>query len=272
MGLFGGLGNIAGTALNIGSLGLIGKGPASKALGFEARPVAELAYANEQADLIKELQRRMQPGQPSMADIATQQNVQQGLGATLGAINSARGTSPALRARLGAQASQDAQSEIARQGVLAKMQEENQNIANIANVIQGAQSAQMGREKMIADAQSAADNRKWQAIGGAGQALTGIATKSDENSKQNIKDSEGKARDFLEVIKPKVYEYKEESDGQGVHLGVIAQDLEKSELGKSMVKETPDGKMVDFGKGFGAVLAAMAEINQKLNELEKKKA
>lgn len=265
MGLF-------GNALNIATLGMVGSGPASSALGFTPRPVADLAYRQEQADLIKELQNRMAGKQPSMADIATQQNVQQGLGATLGAIGAARGVSPGLRARLGAQASQEAQGEIGRQGTLARLQEQQQNVSNLANVIQGAQAAQMGREKMIADADTAAKDRKIDVISGLGQGLAGAGVFSDENTKKNIKDTEGKARDFLEVIKPKIYEYKEEENGKGAHLGIIAQDLEKSELGKSMVKETPEGKMVDFGKGFGAVLAAMAEINQKLNELEKKKA
>ena len=261
MAFLGSVGNLVG--------GLLGS--VNRAAGGEARGVAELAYKQDQANLIKELQNRMAGGSPSIADISTQQNVQQGLGATLGAINSARGTSPGLRARLGAQASQDAQNEIARQGTLAKLQEQNQNVANIANVIQGAQAAQMGREQMISTADQAAKQNRANVIAGGGQALASLAVMSDENTKKQIEPSDGKARDFLEVIKPKVYEYKNEANGEGKQLGIIAQDLEKSELGKAMIKETPEGKQVDFGKGFGAVLAAVAEINQKLNEIEKKK-
>lgn len=50
----------------------------------------------------------------------------------------------------------------------------------------------------------------------------------------------------------------------------MAQELEKSAVGDSMVEDTPDGKMVNYGKGFGAVLAAQAHLNERLNKLEKK--
>ena len=273
MALFGDLGKVGSDVVNIATLGMVGSGPMSKALGFESQPVAELAYKQEQGDLIKELQNRLSGTRPSVADIATKQNIDQGLQATLGAINSARNSSPALKARLGAQASSEAQGQMARQGSLLKAQEDAQNIANLANVIQGAQAAQMGREKMITDLNTAAQQRKLDALTGAGQGMaTYAAAASDENLKENIKDTEGKARDFIEVISPKLYDYKDEKFGKGEHIGILAQDLEKSELGKSMVMDTPEGKMVDFGKGFGAVLAAVAEINEKLAQLEKKKA
>ena len=52
----------------------------------------------------------------------------------------------------------------------------------------------------------------------------------------------------------------------------MAQDLEKAgPVGKSMVEDTPMGKLVNYGKGFGAVLAAQAHLNQRLKALESKK-
>jgi len=52
----------------------------------------------------------------------------------------------------------------------------------------------------------------------------------------------------------------------------MAQDLEKAgKIGKSMVKNTEYGKMVDYGKGFGSILAAQVQLNERLKELEKKK-
>lgn len=286
MGLFGGIkkavGGVVGAVLS----------PIDKLAGGQARGTAELSYQPQQGELIAELQKRMRGETPSLADISTKQNVQQGLAATLAAINSSRGASPGLKTRLGMQASEAAQNEIARQGVLARMQEQNQNIMNLANVIQGAQAAQMGREQMISAADMAAKQARAGLLGSAGMAgamyasspaaaaggaggaaaaAPAAAAVSDKKEKKNIEDTEGKARDFIEMIKPKLYEYKDEMHGEGKHLGIIAQDLEKSELGKAMVKETPEGKQVDFGKGFGAVLAAVAEINQRLNELDKKK-
>ena len=102
----------------------------------------------------------------------------------------------------------------------------------------------------------------------AGMAMAG---KSDENSKENIKDTKDEARSFVDHLKGKMYEYKDESDGSGVHVGIMAQDLEKSPLGKSMVFEDNGVKKVDYAKGFGAVLAAVTEINDKLKALESKR-
>lgn len=49
----------------------------------------------------------------------------------------------------------------------------------------------------------------------------------------------------------------------------MAQDLEKSAMGKSLVVDTTEGKMIDTRKGFGAALAGMAELNQRTAELER---
>ena len=60
--------------------------------------------------------------------------------------------------------------------------------------------------------------------------------------------------------------------GEGRHLYVMAKDLEKAgPVGKQMVLDTPQGKMIDYGKGFGAMLANQANLNKRLNEVETKK-
>jgi len=96
---------------------------------------------------------------------------------------------------------------------------------------------------------------------------------SDKNKKSN-KDSMN-SKDFLDKLKAYSYEYKNPSmpgAGEGRHFSVMAQDLEKAgKIGKSMVKNTEYGKMVDYGKGFGSILAAQVQLNERLKELEKKK-
>lgn len=96
---------------------------------------------------------------------------------------------------------------------------------------------------------------------------------SDENAKENIKPKENASGDieaFMNALKPYMYNYKNEKHGSGEKMGVMAQDLEKSEVGKTMVDQAPDGtKMVDTNKAIGAVLAAVADINRKLKKLEK---
>ena len=51
-------------------------------------------------------------------------------------------------------------------------------------------------------------------------------------------------------------------------VGVMAQDLEKSPMGASFVKDTPAGKQVDYGHGLAAILASQANIHDRLRTLE----
>jgi len=90
---------------------------------------------------------------------------------------------------------------------------------------------------------------------------------SDENAKKEIEPTDSKS--FLDKLKAVEFEFKDPKNGEGKQLGILAQDLEKAgEVGKSMVIDTPEGKMVDFGKGFGAILAATADLNKRLSQIE----
>ena len=103
--------------------------------------------------------------------------------------------------------------------------------------------------------------------------------KKKTKRKKAVKYEKGEPKDFspkkfLDALKPNSYEYKDEfkknpMGGEGRFLGIMAQDLEKAgPVGKSMVEDTPMGKLVNYGKGFGAVLAAQAHLNQRLKALE----
>lgn len=116
------------------------------------------------------------------------------------------------------------------------------------------------------------------AAGGGGllASLGPLAALSDKELKKEIEKTGHTTKDFLNALKAYTYEYKNPDmpgAGKGRHMGVMAQDLEKAgPIGKSMVKETPNGtKMVDYGQGFGAVLAAVADIHDRLKKLESKK-
>jgi hypothetical protein len=83
-------------------------------------------------------------------------------------------------------------------------------------------------------------------------------------------------KSFLDALQATSFEYKKEAKGlpgagEGRRLGIMAQDLEKAgPVGKSMVKDTPTGKQVDMGVGFGAILAAQSSLNERLKQLETK--
>lgn len=113
----------------------------------------------------------------------------------------------------------------------------------------------------------------------AAAGASGLAQVSDEKLKTDKK-AEGSQdfnpKSFLDKLQAYSYEYKKgakgmEGAGEGRHLSVMAQDLEKAgPVGKSMVEQDENGnKVVDYGKGFGAILASQAHLNERLSQIEK---
>jgi hypothetical protein len=98
----------------------------------------------------------------------------------------------------------------------------------------------------------------------------GYFAMSDENVKQEIKPADTDLRSFLQPLGAYSYEYKDPKHGVGRFVSPMAQELEQSEIGKSAVIETADGKMVDYGRLAGIQLAATAMVNKRLNSLERK--
>jgi hypothetical protein len=132
--------------------------------------------------------------------------------------------------------------------------------------------AQATQQTNIAN-QGSKDSSSSAMMGALGTAA-GVMLMSDKNNKKDIKSEGAKVDKFLEKLKSYSYEYKEpEAEGAspGKKVGVLAQDLEKSEMGKNMVKETEGGKMVSIPDSFSAILASQARLNERLSALEKKK-
>ena len=105
-------------------------------------------------------------------------------------------------------------------------------------------------------------------IGAVGTVIAGFAA-SDIRAKTNISSGAGEVEAFLDALNEYKYEYKDpEGDQAGMFVGVMAQDLEKTPMGASFVKDTPSGKMVDYGHGLAAILASQANIHDRLRHLE----
>lgn len=122
---------------------------------------------------------------------------------------------------------------------------------------------------------------------GKGLASRMVAEISDKENKKDMKsysDVEIKIekekedfspKKFLDALQAYSYEYKKShkdvsTGGPGRYLSVMAQDLEKAgPVGRSMVKDTPNGKIVDYGKGLASMLACQSHLNDRINKLEK---
>lgn len=117
-------------------------------------------------------------------------------------------------------------------------------------------------------------DRRTQVVGGlfgAAGAGIGAAAASDERAKKNIQSADKQIRGLLSNLEPSTFEYKDPALGDK-RAGVMAQDLEKSEVGRTMVSDGPDGiKRVDIPSATSALLGTVAHLNRRLDKLEKGK-
>lgn len=104
----------------------------------------------------------------------------------------------------------------------------------------------------------------------SGALISGLGSiiASDERLKKDVKDAGESIDKMLDGLKAKSGKYKDERHGKGEWNWVMAQDLEKSEAGKRLVKDTAAGKMLDVSKVISTSLAAAARLNERLRKLE----
>lgn len=134
---------------------------------------------------------------------------------------------------------------------------------NLASLLTGYGNAVSGNITGLGNANAAAQiaqaNRTSNMIG---QGATIGVLASDRRLKQNLQPISKK--DILEMkkhLKAYVFNYKKDAFGKGDWIGVMAQDLEKSRLGRTLVFEDKQGnKMIDLRRVLSMFLATMAEV------------
>jgi uncharacterized coiled-coil protein SlyX len=102
-------------------------------------------------------------------------------------------------------------------------------------------------------------------LGTAGLVAGGIGMGSDENLKDDVKDDDGEAQKMIDNLKAKSFSYKDDPEKK-TQLGILAQDMEKSPMGKAVVIETPKGKGLDIGKTLSAMMAVQSVMNKRLKK------
>ena len=180
----------------------------------------------------------------------------------LGASQSNQSSNPFLGIRAAQQAQQEGQA-AAQLGA----QEQLSNL--LTGQRQTAMQAAQGRME-TAQADQARRTQFMGNLAGSGAALLG--KESDENSKENkkaVQDSGGKIDEFLSKLDPYTFEYKNKDLGSK-QMGVMAQDLEKSEVGSAAVREVNGVKQVDPSHLTMPILAAQSDMFKRIKELEDK--
>ena len=133
----------------------------------------------------------------------------------------------------------------------------------------GTLGGQYGNDSTNVGVQNANNNQETAAAGGSALSTVGLTVLSDERKKEAIANADSEIERFLSALEAKKYNYKDgDKEGRGKKVGVMAQDLEGTEVGNSFVKETPEGKKVDYGAGLGAMMASLASLNKRLQSLE----
>jgi len=114
-------------------------------------------------------------------------------------------------------------------------------------------------------------------LGGLSGIASGISNFfSDGNLKQGIGNSGADVKKTLDALNPVKYSYTDEGqkksgNDSSTNYGIIAQDLQKTPAGSSLVTKSPEGDlMVDGKKSVGFLLAATSHLNSRVNALEAK--
>lgn len=140
---------------------------------------------------------------------------------------------------------------------------------NLGHLMDQYRGDTMSAQQKYALDQAREDNRKRNlgSLIGSGIGIGAIAL-SDERAKTDIEDANPDIDELLSNIEAKTYKYKNSEFGEGTYLSPMAQDLEKSKIGKDMVIDTPDGKVVDYGRAAGTILAIQSVLDKRLKKLE----
>jgi hypothetical protein len=146
---------------------------------------------------------------------------------------------------------------------------------------------QAGRDTVAADSLiiSADQADKARQAGFTGSILTalgglGAAVISDERKKKNItrilegKNGDDELLEAFDKIRPVEFEYKnpkEPGANAGRQVGVLAQDLERSKAGKTVVTEENGTKMIELGPAVALALAGIAKIRAEMQAQKQQK-
>jgi len=267
-------------------------GQARRAGGFAGGGEIDYLKRGQALDETLDMLRQQATGERSVSAEQLRQGLQQNLAAQQSMAAGARPGNAAMAARNAAMQMGRMGSGLSGQQALAGLQEQNQAaqllgqlqtqarqqelqraLESRQNAIQGygaVEAQRGGRFGAIAGQPSTFDKILGAGSGIAQGWLIGRNPRSDRRAKTKIK-REVEPEELLKSLKAYRFEYRNPEDGKGQQFGIMAQDLEKSRLGKGTVINTPQGKVIDAGKLTTALAAASASMHQRISKLEGKR-
>lgn len=134
-------------------------------------------------------------------------------------------------------------------------------------------NANLEKDKAAGDMQ-AGGQAGGAAAGAVAAGLGALAMFSDKRAKHKILEGDKDVDAFLRTLKPYSYEYKDKAHGTGKKTSVMAQDLEKTSLGETLVsRDKPTGlRKVDYAKALPVMLASMGRLSDRLEKAEARNA
>lgn len=268
-------------------------------------PSQQAAFRNAQLQQMMQLQRIASGQQQGAGELAAQRQGQNALAQQQAMARMARGGDAALAMRNAAsnaagiglntagQSQQAAmQDQMNAQGLLsgvtnagrgqdigmagqnAQLQQQQQQMAmqGLLGLGQLGQS-QYGTQAGIYGAQMQNPGVLGGLLQAGGQAGAAAVMHSDERLKTDVAPADLEIDELFSYLEPKRYRYKNEArHGAGERVGVMAQDLERSSLGRKIVYDAPDGKALDPFKAISASLAGIARVHKRVARLERKAA
>lgn len=139
----------------------------------------------------------------------------------------------------------------------------------------GAQTGAAGVQSGVGAQQAQAGQNQRQSIfGGIGKVAGALGSIfSDEDLKYDIEECEGEWNDrktgideLIAKVKPVSFRYKNEGSDEQKHEGVIAQDLEDTELGKDAVHDSPMGKYITADDLKPLLVDLVKELNKRARD------
>jgi hypothetical protein len=233
------------------------------ASGFANQGQQNFGALGAESSALRDQLRRYASGEDSLSAEQLRQGLQQQQSMQQSMAASARPANAAMAARTAAIQAGRNSSGMAGNAAMAGIAERQAATQSLGNMIIGERGNEL----------NATNTARGQAMGGfnsiAGGARSDLAAEEAKNQAARDRTDGGKdADDFVKGLRAYRYRYTDEKHGKGEQLGIMAQDLERTRLGKQAVIDTPAGKAVHGAKLAGALAAVTARLGERLDKLE----